>query len=119
MTETFDEKPVDFKMRRDLMKRVGYIHTMRRVLHPEMVKGIVFVASVTGVTLMIHIEQVISNMATLGSYTSYPGYLYGAFVQTSLPVQTIIVLGLAAGGWMAFDIAYHSKLAVRFHLRAA
>lgn len=86
------------------MQRVRFIHTGRSMLTPGIVKAIVFVASVTSVLFMVSISQIAANMSHLGNFFEYVTYVFQAYTHTSLVVQSIVVLALAAGIWLVRDI---------------
>lgn len=95
---------VDIKLKKDVMRRVRFIHVMRFFLHEEVLKGMVFGASVFFVISVTHVSDIIQNMQILESnWLSYVEYVYGAYMRTTFVVQAIIGLALVAGAWLAFD----------------
>ncbi len=94
----------DQQLTRDVMRRVRFIHTMRCLLTPGMIKGLVFLASCVSVLFLVSIVHVMENMSHLPNVMAYAPYIFGAYLQTSFTVQSIIVLALAAGAWLVRDI---------------
>jgi len=89
----------------DVMRRVRFIHTLRILLSPAMVKSVVLLASIVATILLVSIPHCIANMSHLSGLMAYSSYIAGAYVHTNFVVQAVIVLAFAAGAWLAGDIA--------------
>ena len=94
------------QLNRDVMRRVRLIHTMRFLLTPGMIKGLVFLASCVSVLFLVSIASVLENMSHLSHVAAYAPYIFNAYIQTSWSVELVIILALLAGAWLARDILY-------------
>ncbi|MCX6716092.1 MAG: hypothetical protein NT077_03700 [Candidatus Taylorbacteria bacterium] len=92
------------QLTRDVMRRVRFIHTMHYLLTPSIIKGIVFLASLVSVLFLVSVVSIIDNMSHLPNVMAYFPYIFGAYLQTSFDVQSIIVLAIAALAWLAYDM---------------
>lgn len=104
----------ELNMERDIMRRVRFIYAIRVFKNGETLKGIVFGLSTVVVLSITHVTNVVQNMAVLESWLSYPEYILGAYLHTSLVVQSVVVLAFAAGMWLVVDITRNFNV---FHLR--
>ena len=113
MTTTFDSQ-----LTRDTMRRIHFIAMLRRVLNPEIVKGFVLASSIAIVTVTIHIGEILKNMSHLSSTGEYATYIMGAYMHTSLLMQSFMFVACALGIWMVAAFAMNTGLLHRLHIRS-
>lgn len=88
----------------DIMRRVRFIHGLRVLMSPSMIRAAVFLASLVSTIFLVSIPHVLSNMSHL-AVRAYAAYLADAYTHTSLSVQVAVVLAAAAALWFVGDIA--------------
>lgn len=88
------------------MRRVRFIHLGRYLLSPGMIKAMVFLASCVSALLMVSISSVIENMSRLPHFSAYFSYILDSYMKTTWSVQTVVVLALLLGTWLARDIIH-------------
>ena len=87
----------------DIMRRVRFIHGMRLLLSPTMIRAVVLLVSIGSTAVLVSIPHVLANMSHI-AVNAYAAYLADAYVHTSLAVQSVVALALAAGTWFVTDI---------------
>jgi len=87
----------------DIMRRVRFIHGLRMLMSPAMIKASVFLVSVVSTILLVSIPQIVANMSHL-AIEAYAPYLADAYLHTNFAVQAGVVLALAAGVWLVGDM---------------
>jgi hypothetical protein len=87
----------------DIMRRVRFIHGLRMLMSPAMIRAVVFLASVISTIAVVSVPHVIANMSHL-AIQAYAPYLANAYLHTTFAVQTGVILALAAGVWLVRDI---------------
>lgn len=92
----------------DIMRRVRFIHGVRMLMSPGMIRAAVFLASVVATIALVSVPHVISNMSHL-AVNAYAAYLADAYVHTSLGVQVALVLASAAALWFVADIVRNAR----------
>ncbi len=103
----------------DVMRRVHFIHGMRLLLSPAMVKGVVLLASVITTIVLVSIPHCLANMSHLSSVLSYPSYIADAYVHTNFTVQMMLVLAAAAGIWLVGDVVRNFRHSRFLHFSRA
>jgi hypothetical protein len=93
----------DAQLTADIMSRVRFIHGLRILMSPGMIRAVVFLASVVSTIFLVSIPHVVSNMSHL-AVQAYGPYLANAYLHTTFAVQVGVVLALAAGAWLVGDI---------------
>jgi len=99
----------EIQLTSDIMFRVRTVYYMRLLLRPVPVKSAVLVLSVVSMSFLVSIPNVIGNMSHLPGAFDAANYIAVAFMHTSPIVEAVIVLSLAAGCWLAYDIARNIK----------
>jgi heme exporter protein D len=106
------------QLMKDVMLRVRFIHGVRVLMSPAMVRAGVFLASVIATIALVSVPHVIENMSHLG-VGSYAPYIWSAYAHTDLAVQAMILVALAAGAWFVRDIVRNVSLARGMRLHQA
>lgn len=102
----------------DIMRRVRFIHGLRMLMSPSMIRAVILLVSIASSALLVSIPHVLNNMSHLAVH-AYAPYLANAYLHTSFAVQSIIVLALAAGLWLAGDIFRNIRSGRRLTLNNA
>ena len=87
----------------DSMRRVRFIHGLRILMSPGMIRAVVFLASVISTIVLVSVPQVVANMSHL-AVQAYAPYLADAYLHTTFAVQAGVVLALAAAVWFIGDM---------------
>ncbi len=103
----------------DVMRRVHFIHGMRLLLSPAIVKSVVLLASIVSTIFLVSIPHCIANLSHLSSVMAYPSYIANAYMNTNFAVQSVMVLALAAGLWLTGDIVRNFRHSRFLHLSRA
>lgn len=95
--------PREQQLTEDIMRRVHFIHGLRVLMSPGMIRASVFLASLVATIFLVSIPHCLTNMSHL-SAAAYIPYVAQAYLQTSFVVQAVLLLATAAGAWFVVDI---------------
>lgn len=91
-------------MRQEVMRRVWTVYVIRRVLNSEVVKGAVFGACCVTAVFLVSVPSVIQNMKNVPGITAELSYLFGAFLNTSVIVEGVVLVAAGVGCLLVWDI---------------
>jgi hypothetical protein len=94
----------------DIMRRVRFIHGLRLLLSPSMIRAIVLLVSIGSTAALVSVPHVLANMSHL-AVNAYASYLAHAYIHTSMAVQAVVMLALAAGSWFVADMIKNVRFA--------
>lgn len=94
----------------DIMRRVRFIHGARLLLSPVMIRAGVLLVSIGSTAALVSVPHVLANMSHL-AVNAYGAYLAYAYLHTSLAVQSVVLLALAAGAWFVADMIRNIRFA--------
>lgn len=106
----------ELKMR--IMRRVRWIHTLKRITHPAAVRVYVLSALFIGVASLVSVPNVLANMPALADVSRLYSFMVSAFAHTELVVQIGVLFAFALAVWVVRDVvrmiaAPHSRLSVQ------
>jgi predicted membrane protein len=88
----------------DVMRRVWVVYFVRRVVNSEVFKGAIFGACCVTAIFLVSVPHVIQNMMSVRGIVAEVAYLMGAFLNTSLIVEGVVVVAVVVGGLLMWDI---------------
>lgn len=94
------------------MRRVYLSWVCRVVTHPIIVKLGLFLYACGHLSLYVSYRSVLNNVPSYSLEKSAP-YLRDAFLHTEMPTQTLIVLALIVGPFLAYDAGRNLSLYLR------
>ncbi len=92
------------QLQKKIMRRVYYAFALRLGTHPLVLHGVLFVASVYGLSVMVNVASIIENIRNM-QVGNLDTYIYNAFTHTD--VITLFFVGLV----------FFSLLSLRWNLR--
>lgn len=79
------------QLQKKIMRRVYYAFALRLGTHPLVVHGVLFVASVYGLSVMVHVASIIENLRNI-QVGNLDTYIFNAFTHTD--VLTLLFVGM-------------------------
>jgi len=79
------------QLQKKVMRRVYYAFALRLGTHPLVVHGVLFVASIYGLSVMVHVASILQNVRNI-QVGNLDTYVLNAFTHTD--VFTLLFVGL-------------------------
>ncbi|MDB5238879.1 MAG: hypothetical protein JWO00_214 [Candidatus Parcubacteria bacterium] len=109
MNQSLNQYEYQSQLSRDVMRRVWMVFFVKRTLGSETFKIVIFMSCCVTAVFMVSIPNVIQNLSNVPGIAAEAAYLMGAFLNTSVVVEGAVVVAMAAGGWLMWDIGRNVK----------
>lgn len=91
-------------LQQDIMRRVYFIHMVRRLTQPIVSEVALIAALVFGETFFVSLADVYSNASTTETFGAFFAFIVSAFVNTNFVVQAMAVGIVVAGAFLSVHL---------------
>jgi hypothetical protein len=98
----------ELQLKNKIMRRVYFLHTIRKVKGPIMSKLVLFAVFLLALSSLVSVPSIIANMPH--SFGSLYSFIVAAFLNTQFAVQAILLLACVVGLLLIKDAVTRNPL---------
>ena len=99
----------DQLLKSEVLKRVRTVFYMRTVVRPLLIEMALFIGSITAISLLVSIPNVLINLSHSPDSSYYLSYLLSAFIHTRVVVQIVLLVATVLFVLLIKDILKNIK----------